>query len=344
MSNKTYVGIDFHKNFSELCFQGVGGEILERVRVKTEKLETILRNRETLEIGIEVSGGVFDIGLRLEKLGHIVRLINPSQFRAIGVTGKKNDRNDAEALATALRLGFIPEVYKKALYPRQIKSLLQSREVCITNRVSLTNHTRGILREYGMVMPAGRAEFWKHVRSRLEKLDCGVLQNILGKLVEEARKLEELEKETESALLSLVKDDERVTRLQTVPGVGFLSACIFAATIDDASRFSNCKKVGSYLGLTPKEKSSGDKKRFGRITKAGPELCRRYFIHGARTLLRHDANPKDKIRAWGKKVEERAGGNKAAVALAHKNARICFAILRDGTSFGITMPFKKIAA
>src|SRR5256885_1587642 len=122
MSNKTYVGIDFHKNFSELCFQDKAGVILERVRIKTEKLEPFLRNREPLEIGIEASGGVFDIGMRLEKLGHTIRVINPSQFRGIGITGKKNDRNDAEALATALRLGFIPEVYKKALYPRRIKS------------------------------------------------------------------------------------------------------------------------------------------------------------------------------------------------------------------------------
>jgi transposase len=282
--------------------------------------------------------------MRLEALGHLVRLINASQFRGIGITGKKNDRNDAEALATALRLGFIPEVYKKALYPRRIKSLLASREVCVNNRVSLTNHTRGILREYGIVMPAGREEFWKHVRSRLEKLDCQIIGSILGKLVDEAKRLEALEKETEEALLSLVKDDKKIEQLQTVPGVGFLSACAFAATIDNASRFSNCKKVGAYFGLTPKENSSGDKKRFGRITKAGPELCRRYFIHGARNLLRHDANPKDKIRVWGKKVDARAGSNKAVVALAHKNVRICFAILRDGTSFGTKIATHKIAA
>ena len=278
-------------------------------------------------------------------MGHVIRLINASQFRGIGITGKKNDRNDAEALATALRLGFIPEVYKKSLYPRRIKSLLASREVCVNNRISLTNHTRGILREYGIVMPVGREEFWKHVRSRLEKLDCPMISGILAKLVDEAKRLEELEKETEQALLSLVKDDKRIEQLQTVPGVGFLSACVFAATIDDSSRFSDCKKVGAYLGLTPKEKSSGDKKRFGRITKAGPELCRRYFIHGARNLLRHNANPKDQIRVWGKKLEERAGSNKAVVALAHKNARICFAILRDGTVFGTTkVATQKIAA
>ena len=123
MEKKLYCGMDFHKKDTELCVMDSEGLILEQVRVPTQKLVQFLSNRKHYQIGIEASGGVFDMASRLEAVGHKVRVINPSQFRAIGITGKKNDKNDAKALATALRLGFIPEVHKKTLYSRQIDHL-----------------------------------------------------------------------------------------------------------------------------------------------------------------------------------------------------------------------------
>jgi transposase len=126
MSNQYYCGLDFHKNSAELCVLDQEGKVIEQVRVKTELLVQFLANRKNYHIAIEASGGVFDIVARLKACGHQVTIINPAQFRAIGITGKKTDRKDAHALATALRLGFVPEVHQKTIYSRRLKSLQRS--------------------------------------------------------------------------------------------------------------------------------------------------------------------------------------------------------------------------
>jgi len=334
MKNTLYCGMDFHKKDTELCVMDGEGTILEQVRVPSAKLVQFLSNRKEYHIGIESSGGVMDMATRLEEVGHKVTVINPSQFQGIGITGKKNDKNDAKALATALRLGFVPEVYKKTLYARQVKSLLVSRDLVVRLRISVTNHIRGILREYGVVMSAGAESFWKESSQKVEKLECPIMKDVLKGLLTEATNLKDQEVSIEESLKQLTINDERIERLQTVPGVGMVTAAAYVATIDDVTRFADARKVGSYLGLTPRENSSGNKVRFGSITKCGPELVRRYLIHGARAVFRYKETPKNKIRMWASKVEKRAGANKAVVAVAHKNARIMYSMLMNGTNFG----------
>jgi transposase len=334
MEKKLYCGMDFHKKDTELCVIDEEGQILEQIRVPSAKLVMFLSNRKHYHIAIEASGGVMDIASKLEGVGHKVSVINPSQFRGIGITGKKNDKNDAKALATALRLGFVPEVYKKTLYARQLKSLLTSRDLVVRLRISVTNHIRGILREYGIVMSAGAESFWKESNKKIQEVECGVLRQVLEGLLDQATALREKEFFIERSLEELTKHDERIERLQTVPGVGRVTAAAFVATIDDTNRFSDSRKVGSYLGLTPRENSSGNKVRFGSITKCGPELVRRCLIHGARAVFRYKESPNNKIRMWASKVEKRSGINKAIVAVAHKNARIMYSMLKNGTTFG----------
>lgn len=345
MGNKVYCGLDFHKNVSELCVMDFEGKILDRVRLAADKLVTYLSNKLEYHIAIESSGGVFDITAKLEATGHKVTIINASQFRGIGITGKKNDMRDAEALATALRLGFVPEVHKKTLYSRQMKSLLASRDIVIKARIILTNHVRGIMREYGLPMPQGVTAFWEQVCGRLKEIECEIVSGVLTGLVDQANTLKDEENRIDLALKKITKNDERVKRLETVPGVGILTAIAFVATIDDVSRFKDAKHLASYLGLTPRENSSGGRVKFGSITKCGPELLRRYLIHGARATFRYEPRPEDRIRCWAANVEKRAGTNKAVVAMAHKNSRICFALLRDETGFGVRITKnKKFAA
>jgi len=345
MGNKVYCGLDFHKNVSELCVMDFEGKILDRVRLAADKVVTYLSNKPEYHIGIESSGGVFDITAKLEATGHRVTIINASQFRGIGITGKKNDMRDAEALATALRLGFVPEVHKKTLYSRQMKSLLASRDIAVKTRTTLTNHVRGIMREYGLPMPAGATAFWEQVSGRLKEIECEIVRGVLGGLVDQATTLKDEENKIDLALQAITKNDERVKRLETIPGVGPLTAIAFVATLDDVSRFKDAKHLASYLGLTPRENSSGGRVKFGSITKCGPELLRRYLIHGARSTFRYAPKPENRIRCWAAGVEKRSGTNKAVVALAHKNARICFALLRDETDFGLRiMKDKKAVA
>jgi transposase len=319
------------------------GKIKEQVRIKTSELVKFLSNRKDYLIAIEASGGTHDMATRLKDCGHQVKLINPVQFKAIGIGGKKTDKKDAEIIATALRVGFIPEVHVKTLYSRQLKSLIASRDQVCSLRVAMTNHIRGILREFGLVIPKGTNEFWLSIHAILEEIECGAVRSVLTELAEQAVKLKDQELMIEKTIEAITNEDERVHRLQTVPGVGLLTAVAFVSSIDDITRFKGASELASYLGLVPREHSSGGKRRLGSITKCGPEILRRYLIHGARTCLRYKTKSEHRQRVWAEKIEKRVGPNKAAVALAHKNARICFAILKNGTRYNDRKKMKPAA-
>lgn len=257
-----------------------------------------------------------------------------NKFKAIGMGGKKTDKKDARALADALRLNFIPEVHHKSEYARNLKSLIVSREQLVRTRVNFVNHIRGTLREYGITMPQGMEAFWKHVEKCLQEVKNGHIQKSLMDMLEMIGKVEEQETELMQAIKEYVKNDARFERLQTIPGVGPLGGLALMAVIDDCSRFKNSKHFASYLGLVPREHSSGDKRRMGSITRSGSEIVRRYLIHGARAVLLHTKDDtKDPNRAWALRLKGRIGMNKAVVALAHRMARIAFNVLTNETTY-----------
>lgn len=333
MTNKHYCGLDFHKNFTQICIMNEKGHILTEERIKTSLLVQYMANKNYI-IGIEASGGVFDVAEKLEHQGHTVRIINPSQFKAIGIGGKKTDRNDAKAIATALRMDCIPEVRKKNLYSRKMKSLLKSRDFLVQSRTGFICHIRAILREYGLVMPSGVTNFYEQVVEKINLIECSHLRKSMFVLLDQVSQLNNQVEDLEKEIYQISKNDDRIKRLQTVPGIGPLTAVAFVATIEDANYFENADKLSSYLGLVPREFSSGDKQRFGGITKAGPELLRRYLIHGARAYMRYvNRDNKDKTRRWAARLKDKSGMNKAVIAVAHKKAKICYAILRDGTVY-----------
>jgi transposase len=321
-----YTGIDFHKRTSTICFLDKNGK-KEIKTILSDNLVSELVNRKNLLIGIEASCGVNHVVDELKKVNLDVKIINPNKFRGVGIGGKKTDKKDAVALAECLKVGFIPTVYHKSIASRRIKSLLRIREQFVQSRVSLTNHTRGILREYGLKMPAGTESFWEEVQEKINLIDFDPIKNHLTDLVFEARKLKTKEAEVEKTLTELLAGEQIIKNIMSIPGVGLLTAAAFVAVADDLSRFSNAKAFASYIGLVPRESSSGDKRRMGSVTKSGQEILRRYFIHGARSVLRYsNDHSQEPIRVWAYKISKRAGFNKATVALAHRLARICFRV------------------
>ena len=319
-----YTGIDYHKRTSTICFLDSQGN-KDSKTVQSNRLVSELVNRKELLVGIEASCGVNHVVDQLKAHGIEVKIINPNKFRGIGIGGKKTDIKDAEALAECLKVNFIPEVFHKSIGSRRIKSLLRVREQYVQSRVRITNHTRGVLREYGISIPAGTENFWEEISEKLELVEFAPLKEHLQSSIFEARKMKRSEKDVEQSLKEILKGDVRAVNLQTIPGVGLMTAAAFIAVADDLSRFKNAKSFASYLGLTPREFSSGDKRIMGRVSKAGQEIARRYFIHGARTVLRYsNENSKEPIRVWAYKLKQRAGANKATVALAHRLARIAF--------------------
>ncbi len=331
---KVYCGIDFHKNTSSICYVNEDGSGKRHLNVRTHNLRTLLRNEKLEKIGIESSGGTNHVVDQLKADGHDVRIINSNMFKAIGMGGKKTDRRDAETIADALRANFIPEVYHKSLRAREIKSLLVSRELCVNNRVATVNHIRGTLREYGVTMPQGFEQFLQLAPASIELLKNEFIAATLRSLFETVQSLLAKEKEIESRLAEFTKEDKRLGKLRSIPGVGNLGSLGVIAVIDDVGRFSSSKQMASYLGLVPKEHSSGGTRMMGSITRSGSEILRRYLIHGARSILMHaKENDPDPNKRWALRLKEKAGMNKATVALAHRLARLVWCILHEDREY-----------
>lgn len=330
---KIFCGIDFHKNTSTLCALTQDGKEVEPVTtIRSERLVEYLSNRKGWKIGIEASGGVNHVTERLKAAGHEVVIINSNKFRGIAIGGKKTDQRDARALAEALRLSFVPEVHQRSKYARQIKSALTTRELFVRSRVNAINHVRGTLREYGITIPVGAENFYSQVRVKIELLEFGPLKVALHQITDEILKWKTQEQELQTALEVLAAEDGRFKRLQTAPGIGPMTALAMIAVVDDVGRFKSAKEFASYLGLVPSVSASANKRMMGSITRSGSEILRRYLIHGARAWMRYSPSG-DPNRAWAEKVRERRGMNKAVVALAHRMARISFAMLRDQVEY-----------
>ena len=332
-SKKVYCGIDFHKNTSTLCAVYQDGREVEPVTtVRTSLLVRYLANKQDWVVGIEVTGGANDMAAKLKASGHEVVLINSNQFRGIGIGGKKTDQRDAVALANALRLGFIPEVHQRTVKSRQIKSLLTSREHLVQARVDAINHVRGTLREYGITIASGVESFYAEAFSKINELENEQIKRALLLIFERVKLLKTEEKAIEADLLVFAGGDEKVAQMQTIPGVGPITALMMLAVVDDITRFKNSKLFAAYLGLVPRVSASANVRMMGSITRSGSEMLRRYLIHGARAWMRYA--PKDDMnRVWAEKLKERRGMNKATVALAHRMARICFAVMRDSSIY-----------
>jgi transposase len=329
-----FCGIDFHKNTSTIHAIDEKGTVVMSDTVPTKKLVLHLSNKKGWKIGIEATGGTNHMVDLLKKDKHDVTLINPNQFRGIGIGGKKTDKRDAKALARAMSVGFAPAVYHKTIASRRLKSLLTSREIFVRHRCALMNHIRGTLREYGIVFAAGAEAFYEQAGAMIEQLDFPLIREVLTSQMKEISMHRENEKKVEAALSELTKEDVRIERLQTIPGVGPMSAYALIAVVDDISRFESASQFASFLGLVPTVSASAETCHMGSITRSGPEMTRRYLIHGSRAWMRYSAEGGDKNRAWAEKVKGRRGQNKAIVALAHRIARIAYAILRDETTYG----------
>lgn len=332
--DKIFCGIDFHKKESVLCALTEKGDQFEPVTtVRSDLLRRYLSNKKGWVIGIEASGGVNEVATRLRADGHEVILLNPNQLRGVTQSVKKTDKNDARVIAQALRLNFLPSVHLKSLSSRELKSMLTNREIMVRSRVNFTNHIRGTLREYGITIPVGAEAFMERAAVTIKSLPNTIIAGILEKLFEQVKDLIRMEKEVEARLAALLQEDNRFILLQTMPGIGIMTAAAMIAVVDDIKRFPDARHFSAYLGLVPKVRASADMCMMGSITRSGPEILRRYLIHGARAWMKYDPTPEDRDRTWAEAVKKRQGMNKATVALAHRMARIAFAMLRDGRPY-----------
>lgn len=335
------VAIDLAKEVFELGFADANGRIIERKRLRRAAFATCLDNRQPLRIIMEACGSAHYWARRFTRAGHHVVLL-PAHLVRPYVQGNKTDRADAAGLLEADRCANIRPVPIKTPEQQGTQGLHRVRELHKANRTAAINLLRGLLREFGIAIPAGADKVRPAVLSALEDGENELpmtlrhaLQNALDQVVACQAAMDAIEKE----LADFARRDIRSQRLMAANGVGVITATAMSAGIGDFTRFPSGRHIASSLGLTPRENSSGNTRRLGRITKRGDVYLRTLLIHGARSalLIAHGLQkkglPLDRTQQWALDLAARKGHNKAAVALANKTARRLWAAERHGTTF-----------
>jgi len=333
VENSTTIAVDLAKAFFQVSVSTAPGRVSERKRLSRAKFVSFLMQQPPAEIVMEACGSAHFWARTARDLGHRPVLL-PAHYTAKYVLRNKHDRADADAILEARRREAIQAVPIKTVEQQTIAFLHRMRSGWIQTRTARINAMRGILRELGKVIPTGP----HNVVPRLPELMADVpeaLHPCLLAIADEVRRLESHIKDAERQIKALLADSDGARSLQSVPGIGLITCSAMIAFVGSPSRFRSCRAYSSYFGITPKEHSSGAKRRLGSINKEGDRYLRTLLIHGARAVLlaaKRSKNP-DRLQTWALRVHDRRGHNRAAVAVANKIARIAWAVWSKGTLY-----------
>ena len=329
MQQVTTLGIDIAKNVFQLHGVNGRGKTVLQKRLSRNKVLAFIAKLPACLIGMEASGGAHYWAREFTKLGHEVKLMAPQYVKPY-VQGNKNDANDAAAICEAVsrpRMRFVPI---KSVAQQDMQALHRIRERQIKMRTALVNQIRGLLSEYGIVMPKGVPQVRHKVPFILEDADNGLTweaREWLQSLQAELRLVDEQIEATAERIKQMFAADEACQRLAQLRGIGPLTATALVAAVGDARGFKNGRQLAAWLGLVPKQHSTGGKPTLLGISKRGNSYLRKLLIHGARAVLRHLEDKTDAWSCWLKGVEERRGKNRACVAHANKVARVAWVLL-----------------
>jgi transposase len=329
MKNKT-IAVDLAKNVFEIGVSDRPGNVEKTYRLSRAKFLPFFVNREPATVVMEACGSVHHWGRQIRKLGHEVVLISPQYVRPY-VLRDKTDRADVKGIFEAYRNSDIRPVPIKTLSQQQLMSLHRIRSTWMRTRVGRINMVRGLLREFGFVIPVGARHVVSGVMALIEDAEVeipSVVREMLNQVCEEIRELESHLHSVDRELKSLAEQTPVVARLRSIPGVGLLTATALVGFVGDIQRFRSSRQFASYLGLTPRERSSGSQRQLGRISKRGDRYLRTLLIHGGRAVLWRAKNVETPapLQQWGLGIQELRGHNKAAVAVANKLARRVWAV------------------
>jgi transposase len=338
----TTIAVDLAKSVFQVAVSRRPGHVDEERRLSRARFLTYLAQQTPATVVLEACGSAHYWGRQLQPLGHTVRLL-PAHDVHRYVRRNKTDRTDTKALLEANRNEEIRPVPVKSVEQQAVASLHRLRSTWHATRTARINTVRGLLREFGVIIPVGAAHVVPQVRACLAQPAPPIprlLHVTLTDACEEIRALETRIREVDRQLAVLAPQMPDVTLLQTVPGVGLITATALVASVGDIRRFRSGRHFASYLGLTPKEDSTAMHRRLGAISKQGDGYLRMLLIHGARSFLCHAkayATP-SALQQWALHTQERRGHNIAAVAVANKLARIVWAVWHQQRPFGPQAP------
>jgi transposase len=329
-----YVGIDLHKKESQICLLTEAGDVMERrIRTEPQRFAEVLGGRPRARILVEASTESEWVARCLEALGHEVVVADPNfaPMYATRTRKVKTDRRDARALQEACLLGAYRPAHRLSDAQRHVRGRLAVRDALVRTRTGYIALTRALLRRHGWRVATGSADTFSR---RVMALPLpGRLLSEVAPLLAVMRTVNQQLAYSDGVIEAVTRPDARVQRLRTVPCVGPVTAAAFVATIDDAGRFHRAHEVEAYLGLVPRELSSGESQRRGRITKAGNRRMRWLLVQAAVSMLRLRDPRTVALRRWATGIATRRGKKIAVVALARRLAGLLYAMLRDGTAY-----------
>ena len=332
------VGIDLAKNV--FAVHGVtesGKPELVRPRVTRDQLLALIARLPPCLIGMEACSGAHHWARQFSQYGHTVRLMAPKfvvPYRLSGRRGK-NDAADAAAICEAVQRPSMRFVPVKDEHQQNILCLHRTRQGFIEERTATYNRVRGLIAEFGIVLPLKVDGLRRGIIAHLDHLP-GWARRCVDDLLSHADTLSEKIDTYDAALRQIAREDARTSALMQLPGIGATTASALLASLGAGHDFKNGRQVAAFIGLVPGQYSSGGKQRLGRITKAGDGYLRSLLLMGARSILAGLGEKQDRFSRWCRQLLERVGYWKAAVAIAAKNARLVWAVLHYGEDFRLT--------
>lgn len=323
------VALDLAKNVIQVHAVDPSCTAVVRKALKRAQLLPFMRDLSPCEVGMEACASAHHWGRLLQAMGHTVHLL-PAQYVKPFVIGQKNDANDAAAICAAMGHSGIPRVTVKTIAQQDMQALHRIRSMKMKQRTAIINQTRGLLAEYGIVIAKSPVALRKAIPELLEDADNGLsfdFRQLLDALYDDLRTLEARIEELTRLIERNVRANPEARRLLEIPGVGPLTASALLATVGDARQFRNGRQMAAFLGLVPRQHSSGGKAKLLGIHKRGDSYLRGLLVHGARSVLRTATNKPDERSRWLMNLAARRHRNIATVAQANKNVRIAWAIL-----------------
>lgn len=330
----TTIGLDLAKEVFQIHCVDEHGKIVVRKQLKRSEMVKYFTNLEPCLIGMEACGSAHHWARKLEGYGHTVKLMAP-QFVKPYVKTNKNDMADAEAICEAVGRPNMRFVAQKTVEQQAILSVHRARQGFVKARTAQGNQIRGLLSEFGIVIPQGIRAITKRVPEILEDGDNGLpgtMRQLVERLTDNLKEMDRHVNELEAQIQLWHRENEASRKLAEIPGVGPITASAVVATIGDAREYKNGRQLAAWLGLVPRQNSSGGKQVLLGISKRGDTYLRTLLIHGARAVIRYAEN-KAEPDSWLRKLMARRNKNVAAVALANKNARIIWALLAKNGVF-----------
>ena len=333
----TTIGIDLAKSVLQVHGVDARGNAVVRKQLKRDQVLPFFGNLAACRIGMEACGSAHYWARKLEKLGHSVKLMAP-QFVKPYVKTNKNDAADAEAICEAVSRPNMRFVPIKNGEQQAVLALHRARQGFVTARTAQANQIRGLLSEYGIVIPQGLSHVSKRLPEILEDGENdlpGVFRQLLQRLGDHLRELHRQVGELELQIQLWHRQHDASCRLARIPGIGPLTASALVASVGNAKSFANGRQLAAWLGLVPRQHSSGGKSVLLGISKRGDSYLRMLLVHGARAVIRVAEKKPGYADSWLARLIGRRHPNIAAVALANKNARIVWALLKHDRDYRI---------